>query len=79
MPIDFDTVAKNVGSSTPGDQKVVLNTATFSYFLKGPSVAGIEEAFKRIGITNFDWDNVGKVGAVQGILGTAARRETKSG
>jgi RiboL-PSP-HEPN len=74
--IDFFTVAKNVGTSIPESRKVVLNAPSFVMFLGGPSVRGIEEALKRVGFKEFNWDKVGEAPPVQKAFGTRKTRET---
>jgi len=76
VTIDFFSVARNVATSIPDSKKVVLNTMSFGIFLKGPSVQGIEEALKRIGVKEFNWDNVGSAKPVQKAFGTGKPRET---
>ena len=55
---------------------MALNSLAFGIFLRGPSVQGIEEALRRIGFKDFDWDKVGGVRSVQRALGTQRSRET---
>ena len=76
LNIDFFAVAQNVATSIPASAKVTLNFPTFLIFMKGPSVEGIEDALKRIGFKNFDWDRVGGATAVQTAFGTKGTRET---
>jgi len=76
--IDFYSIARNIGTAIPGSDKVTLNAGTFCMFLGGPSVHGIEEALKRIGFKDFDWDEIGRAKAVQNAFGARKVRETKT-
>jgi hypothetical protein len=76
LNIDFTSIAKNIGTSVPDSKDVVLNVLSFGIFLKGPSARGVEEALRRIGITDFNWDTIGGAKAVQKALGTQRVRDT---
>ncbi len=78
LDLRFYEIAKNVGTSIPNSPNVSLNTAAFTLFARGPSVSGIEDALRRIGIINFDWDVLGRVVGIQKIFGTRGHRETVS-
>jgi hypothetical protein len=43
-----------------------------------PGAGHVEDSLRRIGITNFDWDVLGRVGEIQKIFGTRGHRETVS-
>lgn len=75
--IDFYSIARNIGTVTPNSDKVILNAAVFCIFLRGPSVLGIEEALKRVGFKDFDWDEVGRAKPVQTVFGARQVRETR--
>jgi hydrogenase maturation factor len=76
--IDFYSLARSIGTAVPGSEKVILNAAALCIFLRGPSVHGIEEALKRIGFKDFDWDEVGRAKPVQIAFGARQVRETKN-
>jgi len=74
--IDFFAFARNVATAVPESVKVNLNSMAFGFFLKGPSTKGIEDALKRVGIQNFNWDSAGNDASVQSALATSGVRET---
>jgi hypothetical protein len=76
VSIDFFQVAQNIGTSHPESKKVLLNAFSFGIFLKAPTAAGIEEALKRIGFKQFDWDKVSGTEIMEGVFQTKGPRET---
>jgi hypothetical protein len=76
VSIDFFQVAQNIGTAYPDSKKVLLNSFSFGMFLKAPTALGIEEALKRIGFKQFDWDKVGGSTIIQEVFQTKGSRET---
>jgi hypothetical protein len=48
----------------------------FAIFLKQPNSEGIKDAFRRIGIADFDWNRVGSLTQVQSAFGTRRTSDT---
>jgi hypothetical protein len=76
LSIDYYRVAQNIGTAHPDSRKVLLNSFSFGMFLKAPTAVGIEEALKRIGFKQFDWDRIGEIPAIQAVFQTRNPRET---
>jgi hypothetical protein len=74
--VDFYSFAKNVATSIPDSAAVQLNSTAFTFFLKSPTFQGISEAFKRIGISDFDWRKIAAESVVQKTLGTKRTSDT---
>jgi hypothetical protein len=74
--VDFYSFAKNVSTSVPEAEVVQLNAKAFTFFLKSPTFEGIRDAFRRIGISEFDWKKIAAESTVQKALGTKRTSDT---
>jgi hypothetical protein len=74
--IDFYAMAKNVATAVPASDHVVLNSSAFAMFLKGPNSDGIKDAFKRIGISKFDWIDIASAPRLQKVFDTKRTVDT---
>ena len=72
--IDFQMLAKNMGSALPDSAAVMLNSTAFALFLGILDLSEIEKALKRIGIENVFWDRIAREGPVQRFFGETGTR-----
>jgi hypothetical protein len=74
--IDFQMLAKNIGSALPDSTAVVLNSTAFALFIGILDSSEIERALKRIGIENVFWDRIAREASVQRFFGETRTRRT---
>jgi hypothetical protein len=77
MDIDFVTLSRNLATTYPDSKEIILNVASFALSLGNPSKRGIDEALRRIGFSEFDWNRLASNAAVQRAFGTKKAVETK--
>jgi hypothetical protein len=75
LDLDYELLAKNVGTCFVGSNQPVLNAEAFAIFLSIISPDKLVDAFGRIGV-KLQWDALGKVAAVRGVLEKKDTRET---
>jgi hypothetical protein len=76
VKIDFQMLAKNIGSTFPDSSAVVLNATAFALFLGILDSSEIERALNRIGIESVFWDRIAREGSVQRFFGETRTRHT---
>jgi hypothetical protein len=75
LELNYESLAKNVGTCFAGSAQVLLNAKAFAIFLSIISPKSLEDALRRIGVT-LRWDDFGRIGEVQETLGSKGTRET---
>jgi RiboL-PSP-HEPN len=75
MDLDYETLAKNLGTCFDGSAKAILNADAFSIFLSIISPKSLVDALRRIGM-DLRWDDLGRVDALRDTLGKQDTRET---
>jgi RiboL-PSP-HEPN len=74
--IDFQTLAKNIGSALPDSTAVVLNSTAFALFIGILDSSEIEKVLKRIGIERAFWDRIARESSAQRFFGETRTRRT---
>jgi hypothetical protein len=75
LELDYESLAKNLGTCFGGSAQATLNAEAFAIFLPIVSPKNLADAFRRIGV-NINWDQFGAVAAMQKALGKKGSRET---
>lgn len=75
LELNYESLAKNLGTCFGGSPKASLNADAFTIFLSIISPKHLEEALRRIGLS-LNWDDLGKVQEVQTALNRKGTRDT---
>jgi hypothetical protein len=75
LDLDYELLAKNLGTCFAGSPQVLLNAEAFAIFLSIISPKNLEDALGRIGVA-LQWDDFGKVAEVQAALEKKGTRDT---
>jgi RiboL-PSP-HEPN len=75
LDLNYESLAKNLGTCFPGSAQALLNAEAFAIFISIISPRNLEEALRRIGVT-LRWDDFGKVEEVQKTLEIKGTRDT---
>lgn len=75
LELNYESLAKNLGTCFGGSSKALLNADAFAIFLSIISPKHLEEALRRIGLS-LNWDDFGKVEEVQTALNRKGTRDT---
>jgi hypothetical protein len=75
LDLDYELLAKNIGTCFTGSRQVVLNADAFTIFVSIISPDKLAEALKHIGI-KMNWDDLGRIDAMREVLERHDTRET---
>jgi hypothetical protein len=75
LELDYEALAKNIGTCHGGSRQAVLNADAFIVFLSIISPDNIVKALERIGV-KLQWDELGKGQTLRAILDRSDSRET---
>jgi hypothetical protein len=75
LELDYEVLAKNLGTCFLGSERPVLNADAFAIFLSIVSPDKLVDALARIGI-KMDWDELGSMQPIQKALEKDSTRET---
>ena len=75
LELDYESLAKNIGTCYGGSTQVVLNADAFTIFLSIISPDNLVKSLERIGV-KLQWDDLGKGQALRTILDRSDSRET---
>lgn len=75
LELNYELLAKNLGTCFTGSAQALLNAEAFAIFLSIISPKNLEDALRRIGVV-LRWDDFGRVEEVQKTLDGKGTRET---
>lgn len=75
LELDYESLAKNIGTCLVGSKQAVLNADAFTIFLSIISPDNLVKALERIGV-KLQWDDLGKVPSMRATLDKRDSRET---
>jgi RiboL-PSP-HEPN len=75
LDLDYESLAKNVGTCFRGSMQALLNAEAFAIFLSIISPKHLTDALKRIGM-ELHWDDLGKIQSMRDALDLSDTRET---
>jgi len=75
LDLDYELLAKNLGTCFTGSAQALLNAEAFAIFLSIISPKHLEDALRRIGVA-LRWDDFGRVAEVQTALDKKGTRDT---
>jgi hypothetical protein len=75
LELNYESLAKNLGTCFTGSTQALLNAEAFSIFLSILSPKNLGDALRRIGV-DLRWDDFGKVEELQKALDTKGTRDT---
>jgi len=73
--LDYESLAKNVGTCFRGSPETLLNAEAFAIFLPTISPKSLSDALRRVGM-ELRWDDLGKTQSMRDVLETSDTRET---
>jgi RiboL-PSP-HEPN len=75
LELDYEALARNIGTCFAGSQRAVLNADAFTIFVSIVSPDQLTEVLKRIGI-KMNWDELGQMPALRKAFDKPDTRET---
>lgn len=75
LDLDYESLAKNLGTCFTGSAQALLNAEAFAIFLSIISPKNLEDGLRRIGV-GLRWDDFGKAAEMQEILKEKGTRDT---
>jgi hypothetical protein len=75
LDLDYQSLAKNLGTCFSGSPQVLLNADAFAIFLSIVSPKNLADALRRVGV-GLSWDDFGKVSTIQKAFDKRGTRET---
>lgn len=75
--VDYNTIAKTVGTCYLGSESYTLNNVVFSVFVANCTTSAVEQFLKKAGYGGDIWSEIAKGKEIQKVLGTKAAKETE--
>jgi hypothetical protein len=75
LDLNYESLAKNLGTCFTGSAQALLNAEAFAIFLSIISPKNLEDALRRVGVI-LKWDDLGRVEEIQNALGQKGTRDT---
>ncbi len=75
LDLNYELLARNIGTCFSGSERVVLNADAFSIFVSIISPDKLTDALKRIGV-KISWDDLGRTHEIRKVLEKDNTRET---
>jgi hypothetical protein len=75
LDLDYESLAKNLGTCFSGSGQAMLNAEAFTIFLSIVSPRNLVDALKRVGV-DLKWDDLGRVKQMREVLEKSDTRET---